>query len=282
MTALATLIGAWLGLGVFLVVAGLRGVDLQIPHLSRQRTDATDRRLIRVASSVGAGVVVAALTGWPVAAVLAAAAGATLPAVIGGKSTQATRIARVEAIASWAEMLRDTMAGAAGIEGAIVATAEVSPLAIRVQVIALAARLQRERLTTALRAFADDLADPTADLVVAALILASEHQARRLGELLGSLAATARDHVTMRLRVEAGRARTRTSVRVVIGATLAMSLGLIILNRGYLTPYDTPLGQLMLCVIGGCFAGAFVWLTRMASASAPERFLVHGTAGGTQ
>ena len=39
-------------------------------------------------------------------------------------------------------------------------------------------RLEGERLAPALRAFADDVADPTCDLVVAALVLAAEHQAQ--------------------------------------------------------------------------------------------------------
>ena len=43
----------------------------------------------------------------------------------------------------------------------------------------------------------------------------------------------------MRLRVEAGRARTRTSVKVIIGVTSALVVGLALFNRGYLAPYDT-------------------------------------------
>ena len=122
-------------------------------------------------------------------------------------------------------------------------------------------------------AFADDVADPTCDLVVAALILAAEHQAQRLGELLGSLAAAARDQATMRLRVEAGRARTRTSVKVIVGATGAFVLGLALFNRGYLAPYDTAVGQLVLLLVGGVFAIAFVWLSRMTRPASVERFL---------
>ncbi len=111
---------------------------------------------------------------------------------------------------------------AAGLEQAIIATAPVAPLPIRAEVVTLAVRLEGERLAPALRAFADEVADPTGDLVVAALVLAAEHQAQRLGELLGSLAAAARDQATMRLRVEAGRARTRTSVKVVVGVTATL------------------------------------------------------------
>ncbi len=182
-------------------------------------------------------------------------------------------MARVEAIAVWTEMLRDTLAGAAGLEQAILATAPVAPSPIRPEVGALAARLSSDRLVPALRAFAADLADPTADLVVAALLMAAEHEARQLGPLLGSLAQAARDQVNMRLRVEAGRARTRTSVRVVVGATLFMAAALVVLNRSYLTPYGSAAGQFVLAVVGGCFAAAFAWLTRLARPAERDRVL---------
>ena len=117
---------------------------------------------------MGAVVVVAALTGWPVAAVLAGLGAWALPSVLGGAKERAREVARTEAIAGWAEMLRDTLSAAAGLEQAIVATASVAPLPIRDEVVALAGRLEAERLVPALRRFADDLADPTGDLVVAA------------------------------------------------------------------------------------------------------------------
>jgi len=208
-----------------------------------------------------------------VGALLAGLAGWGLPALLSGTKGRAESLARIEAVAGWAEMLRDTMAGAAGLEQAIVATATVAPLAIRAEVATLAARLEGERLAPALRGFADEVGDPTMDLVVAALVLAAEHQASRLGELLGSLAQAARDQATMRLRVEAGRARSRTSVKVVVGVTAGLALGLAVLNRSYLSPYDTALGQLVLLLVGAMFAGAFVWLSRMTRPSAPERFL---------
>jgi tight adherence protein B len=179
----------------------------------------------------------------------------------------------VEAVAGWAEMLRDTMAGAAGLEQAIVASAPVAPLPIRGEVATLAGRLERERLAPALRAFADEVADPTCDLVVATLVLAAEHQASRLGELLGTLAASARDQATMRLRVEAGRARTRTSVRVIVGVTLGLALFLAVLNHGYLAPYSSPLGQFVLLVVGVLFALAFAWLAKITRPVEPARLL---------
>ena len=275
-SALGAACGAGVGLGLVILVAGLRGTDL--PRITRRPAGQPggrrlERANLRLAAGVGAGVVVGAATGWPVGALLAGLAGWGLPALLAGTKGRTESLARIEAVAGWAEMLRDTMAGAAGLEQAIVATATVAPLSIRAEVATLAVRLERERLAPALRGFADEVADPTMDLVAAALVLAAEHQASRLGELLGSLAQAARDQATMRLRVEASRARSRTSVKVVVGVTAGLALGLAVLNRSYLSPYDTALGQLVLLLVGAMFAGAFVWLARMTRPSAPERFL---------
>jgi hypothetical protein len=170
-------------------------------------------------------------------------------------------------------MLRDTLSGAAGIEQAIAATSIVAPLPIRSEVLALATALERHRLVPALHTFADKLADPTGDLVVAALVLAAGHEARKLSDLLGSLAGAARDQAAMHLRIDAGRARIRTSTRVVIGSTLFFAAGLIVLNRSYLSPFSSVLGQAVLAIIGFIFAGAFWWLDSMGRPSPPERFL---------
>jgi tight adherence protein B len=275
-TALATLCGAGVGLGLVIIWAGLRGVDLPRPARASSRPK-VERANLRIGLAVGAAVIVGAATGWPVGALLAALAGWGAPGLLGGTRGATAAVGRIEAIAGWAEMLRDTMAGAAGLEQAIVATAPVAPLPIRAEVATLAVRLEGERLAPSLRAFADGVADPTCDLVVAALILAAEHQAQRLGELLGSLAQAARDQATMRLRVEAGRARTRTSVKVIVGATGGLVLGLAVLNRGYLAPYDSAVGQLVLLLVGAVFTVSFLWLAKMTRPSVTERFLTKET-----
>ena len=272
MTALATLCGAGVGLGLVVIWAGLRGIDVARPTRAPYRPK-VERANLRIGLAAGAAAVVGAATGWPVGAVLAALAGWGAPGLLVGTKGAQAAVGRIEAIAGWAEMLRDTMAGAAGLEQAIVATAPVAPLPIRAEVATLALRLEGERLAPALRAFADGVADPTCDLVVAALILAADHQAQRLGELLGSLARAARDQATMRLRVEAGRARTRTSVKVIVGATGGLVLGLAVLNRGYLAPYDSAVGQLVLLLVGAVFTVSFLWLAKMTRPSVTERFL---------
>jgi Flp pilus assembly protein TadB len=241
-----------------------------------------DPVLVRGAVAVAVGLLVTVGTRWVVAGVAAGVAAWVLPGVLRrdtGPDGRRARIARIEAIAAWAEMLRDVLSAAAGLEQAIQATAPIAPAPIRDPVRTLAERIERgRRLPEALQAFADDLDDPTADLVVAALVLASRHQARDLAELLARLATASREQVAMRLRVEAGRARARTSARIIIGFTLLMITGLVLLNRGYLTPYDTPLGQLVLLLVAGIFAAAMTWMTRLARLPRPPRVLTRLTA----
>jgi tight adherence protein B len=213
-------------------------------------------------------------TRWPAAAFLAAAGAWALSAWWRPDRAARTGTDRLEAIAVWTELLRDTLSAAAGLEQAILSTATTAPSALAMPVADLAARLQDGgALPVALRAFANDVDDPTMDLVVAALVLAATRQARDLTGLLSTLAQAARDQVVLRLRVGAGRARVRTSVRIIMATTLGMIAALVLLNRGYLTVYDSAEGQLVLLAVGGLFALAFAWLDRIAAVPVPPRIL---------
>ena len=274
-TVVAALLGLGAGVGLLLVITGWRGVD---PHRPRRfaRWDPRsggNQRVARLAAAVAGGVLSGVVTGWVVGAVLAGLACWALPPVLGRDPQHARQVARIEAIATWTEMLRDTLAAAAGLEQAILATAPLAPAAIRPQISDLATRLGGgERLAPSLRTLAEQLADPTADLVIASLVLAAEHQARALGELLSSLALAAREQASLRMRVQATRARTRTSVRVIVGTTLGFAAAMVALDRPYLTAYDSVTGQVVLLVVGALFAVGFAWLVRIARVAEPIRF----------
>jgi tight adherence protein B len=284
-TLLVALCGAAAAAGLLLAAIGARGTPLRPAKAARTPRRPIEQLRVRLGLAAGAALAVGLLTRWPVGAVLAAGLGWWWPTLQGSKATTRAAIAQAEAVAAWTEMLRDTMAAAAGLEQAIFSTVPLAPEPIRPAVAQLAAELQgRERLGVALRRFADELADPSADRVVVSLILASEQRARRLGELLGALAASTREEVAMRLRVETQRARTRTSSRLLVVFTLAMAGALILFNRAYLEPFGTALGQVVLGLVGLLFGLAFWWLQRMAKLEAPTRFLAatSTTGGGRQ
>jgi tight adherence protein B len=276
----ALLLGAATGGGVWLIVHGA---------LRRERSEPGPRAVWRAwvgrlgwrrgSTVLLAGLITGAVTGWPVGALLAAVAVGCLPQLLGRDKAAAARTERLEAVAVWAEMLRDTLSAAAGLEQAILATAPLAPLALRPHTTALASRIERgQPLGVSLRAFADEVADPVVDTVAAALVMAAERQARRLADLLGSLASATRDQVAMRLRIDAGRARVRTSVRVITGTTIAMAAGLVLLNLPYLQPFSGLQGQLVLGLVGGLFAVGFAWLLKVARFAEEPRILALAVA----
>jgi tight adherence protein B len=275
---LGCLLGAATAAGVLLLVGGVRRRPAQ-PGRPRNTRSILDRlpkgwRGPRLVAAALSGIVLGALTGWPVGGLLVAVGVLALPELLGPDRQTAVRVERMEAVATWTEMLRDTLSAAAGLEQAILATAPLAPAPLRDQVRALAGRLKAgESLASALEGFAREVGDPAADTVVTVLVMASRRQAARLGPLLGSLAGAVREQVAMRQRIAASRASTRTSVRVCCTTTLALAAGLVVFNRPYLQPFDSSAGQLALAMAGGLFAASFAWLAAIARIPEPPRLL---------
>jgi len=274
MTLLVAILAAGFAAGGCTVASGWAKAE-PTPKLDRplyRSTQGTDARH-RLALAIGFGLPTGLQTRWPVAALAAGALGWFTPELFGSKAARDQATAKTEGIASWTEMLRDTISGAHGLEEAVMTTSTVAPAAIGREVTDLAVRLERQPLAVTLRSFANDLAHPTGDLVVTSLTLAAGGAVGDLGELLGTLAVSARDEAGMRLRVDAARARLRTAVRVISGCTAATALGLVLLNRPYLKVYEGAVGQVVLGCVAGLWGTSLWWLSRMGDFITPERFL---------
>ncbi|MVO91023.1 type II secretion protein F [Streptomyces sp. p1417] len=277
-TGVAVACGTAFGLGLVAIGYGAvrRAAREERPGLwralvARLPADWTTRRVV---IALMAGVVTEALTGWPVAAVLTTVSMLTLPGLLGPDRRAARRTERIEALATWTEMLRDTLSAAAGLEQAVLATADIAPAALEPEMRQLAATVRSgHSLPAALRTFAEDVDDPLADVVVAALVMAAEQQASQLAPLLGELAESVREQVAMRQRIDAGRASVRTGVRVTVLVTLGMVVGLVVFNRPYLDPFDTLTGQVVLAVVGALFAASFTYLTAIGRIEEPVRLI---------
>lgn len=271
---LVTLLGGLAGAGVVLLVVAVRGVPIRPP--SPVSTGKIVERVGRQALiGAGSGVVVLVLTRWPVAAIGMGALVTAWPMLFGGAKAERAAIARLEGLAAWTESLRDTIAGAVGLEQAIPATVYAASPSIQPQLRLLADRLRiRVPMPEALQRFADDLDDPSADLVVAALILNSRLRGPGLRQVLGSLADSARAELDMRQRVFAGRASTRRSVQIVAGVSLGFIAVLSLLNPDFVEPYGAPLGQVVLGVVIGLYALGFLWMRKLSNIETPDRFLV--------
>jgi len=261
--------GAIVGLGVFLLSVP-QGVQATWSALVNFKTFRF--RFAQIAIPL-AFTVTLIVTGWIVVAVSVALLVAAIPGI--GRPYIQTRNEQelVDGIATWTEQLRDTLAGAHGLEQAIVATSVHAPLVLQAHVKKLASFIGYGSLEDGIRRFGDDLDNSTADFVVAALVTASQHQARDLGMLLTQIAQCARDESKMRSRVWVGRARTRSAIKIIATVISSFVLGLFTFNRTYLQPYSSIQGQVVLSAILGVFAISLSLMQSMAKIIEPERFV---------
>jgi len=272
----AILTGAVVGCGVLLLIMSIRGLPVR-PHKPDSKRNPAEilRGLgIRGAMAALAGAITLIATRWIVAAVGIGILVLFWNAIAGGAREERLAIQRLEGLAAWTESLRDTIAGAVGLEQAIPSSLRAAAPALQQPLRDLVDRLHtRVPLADALHRLADDLDDPSADLVVGALILNARLRGPGLRDMLGSLATSARAELDMRRRVEADRRSTRRSVRIVVGFSVGVALALSILNHTYVKPYDDALGQLVLVVVLGFYAAAFFWLRKLSRYELPQRFL---------
>ncbi|WP_349829241.1 type II secretion system F family protein [Brevibacterium litoralis] len=279
-------VGALLGGGIFLLIAVLAGWPLGpargAPTRRTARRSGHRTLASRLLWGLGGLLAVLLLTRWVVPAVLAGLIAAFWDRIVGGQKQEKVAIMRLEALATWTESLRDTIAGAVGLEQAIPASVSATPPVIRPQLNLLVDRLRvREPLPEALGRFADDLDDPSADMIVSALVLNARLRGPGLRDVLTALARSTRAELDMRRRIDASRAGIRRSVQIVMFIILGVMGGLAIFNRSYVEPYSTFLGQIVLVIVAAFILGGLAWLRKLGEPEPRERFLVRG-AGDTE
>ena len=274
--------GALAGAGLFVLIAAIRGLP---PKAKSAGPSALERAIkdmfsIRGAIAVIVGILTLLITRWVVAGI-----GMALLAYswrsLSGAASERKAMARLEGLATWTESLRDTIAGAVGLEQAIPASTRVADASIREPLTRLVDRLHtRVPMHVALRRFAEDLDDSSADMIIAALIINSRLRGPGLRDLLGALADSVREELDMRRKINSSRRSTRRSVQIVIAVSVLMAIFLAVLDHRFLEPYDSVFGQLVLAVIVGIYALGIIWLRKLARFDMPQRLLGTATPAG--
>jgi Flp pilus assembly protein TadB len=263
---------------MFLLIVAIRGLPPGARDSGADRLIRAVRDAFSVRGSIAliVGILVLLITRWVVAAI-----GMALLAYswrsLSGAASERRAMTRLEGLATWTESLRDTIAGAVGLEQAIPASIRVADASIREPLMRLVDRLHtRMPMHLALRRFAEDLDDSSADMIIAALIINSRLRGPGLRDLLGALAVSVREEMDMRRKVNASRRSTRRSVQIVIAVSVLMALFLAALDRSFLQPYDSVFGQFVLAIIVAIYGLGIWWLRRLATFDMPQRLL--GTA----
>lgn len=184
----------------------------------------------------------------------------------------------VHAIAVWTENLRDAISASTGLEQAISSTARHSPQVIEPHLQALIASMKYRSLEDSLRDFAAALSHPTSDFVVVSLLTSLRHPTRDLVSLLSHLSECARAECDLYLRIWVSRARSRAAVRIINWSVAVFTLGLVLFQPGYISPFFTTQGFFFLVVIGICFSGGLLWLRQFTTLDLPNRFLESGVS----
>ncbi len=241
-----------------------------------KRLDPANRQAALCA--VALALIVGLITRWPVGAAIGGAVGWTLRSAL-QPNTSRRVTGRLEALATWIEALRDSIAAHRGLLAAIESTVQTAPPSIRDNVAALVVRIKGGvALDAALYTFADELGDAAVDEAVAPLILASRFGGSDLQSLLATAAANTRDQIALWQRIEIARAKPRRDMRLVIAVTLVFTLGVLLVGHGYFKPFGTPIGQIVLLAVAGLFAAGFAAMNRLSRPQPMPRLF--GTAAG--
>ena len=279
MTLLYMLCGAAVVAGLVALVWFLRGSETKPeqyrPGPSRSERLAQDlaRRRIQIVIAVATGAGAWLYTGVPLTGLLLPALVFLVPWLLASTRSHTGRIGQLEALAEWTQRIADVLLLGVGLEQAIVTSRRTAPAALERQITDLVGRLQsRWTPEEALRAFADDLNDSTADKVLAALLLRAADRGPGLAGALADLAESVREEVRQRRAIEADRAKHRATVRWMVLIILGV-IGVGSLNHSYTAPYRTALGQLVLVLVALAFFAVIWWMRSLASHKPTPRFL---------
>jgi Flp pilus assembly protein TadB len=233
-------------------------------------------RLRQVLIAGGAGIVALAITRWPVAMIAAAAAVLFLPQITSTKAAR-QRAAVLEGLEQWTRRLSDMLTASRGLEDALEASVRSAPKAIEPAVARLGRRMSaRTGTEAALRAFADEINDPAADRIAAALIIATGRRGGGVRDVLNALAVMLARDVAARREIEAERAQHRTTVKWLTWFVAGFTV-FAVLNRSYSAPYGTSGGQLVLALVVLLYTGGLWWLHHLGTVPVAGRFLADGS-----
>ena len=247
----------------------LTGADLPPPERRR-------RLFFLVVAAVGLAV------GWlysgiPTVGLLVAVAVITGPWLFGAGRAERKMLARLEAVEVWTRRLADLVRAGGGLHQAIMVSAPDAPLAIRPEVMQLASELGTDMTTwDALHRLADRLGDVTSDEVIAALMLNAKERGPRLADVLDRVSEAIADLVTSRREISASRTDARLTGNILTVMTLGGML-LLLLNRGYMQPYHSTLGQMVFvaCVLG--LAAILAWMRALNTPPRVPRLLARSS-----
>lgn len=272
--------------GIFLAIAGFqpagdgdraKPASPLVERYRRIRAGMTRATAVRLVAGLVAGVVLFATSGWVIALVAAPAAAVFLPVLLGTTKAKAG-IERLEALQVWTRGFGGLIEGAGSVEQALRASRHNTPPLLAAEIDRMNARLSSGwRTADALQAFADELDDSTADIVIGHIKINVEQRGAGLGRVLQEVSDTIRDEIKTRRQIEADRSSVRTSQRIITLMLLGLVVGIAIIvpfTGGAFEYYQSPLGQIIITVLLAGYGATLWWQHRITTPQRLARLLV--------
>lgn len=281
MSGAGAVVGLFLGVGLLFVALASstprpeRGRPILRSRVRTARAAGSGTSSTLVLWSAGAALVAGLLaltvTALPVVALLAAIAGGALPVAIGRRRRAATCLATRAAWPDAVDHLLSSVRAGLGLADALADVGRSGPAPLRP---AFARFADEYRVTGAfgpsLDALQDDLADPVADRVCAALRLAREVGGTDLGVVLGTLSAMLREQDRIRGEIEGRQSWAVNAARLAVAAPW-LTLALLCTRPEAVRAYTTPAGTVVLVVAASLSVAAYLTMRRIGRLPLDER-----------
>ncbi len=226
-----------------------------------------------VAGLVAGALVLALSSTWSLAAIFVVFGAASPWLVLRRRVTRSRRERRE----LWPYVIDDLASGIrAGLSlpEAVAAVAERGPVPMRPAFAVFASDYRASgSFSASIGRLSERLADPVADRVVEALLLAREVGGTDVGRLLRSLGQALREDARARGEIEARQSWTVNGARLAVCAPWAVLLLLASRSRS-VEVYDRPAGLLVLAIGGGLSALAYLLMRRIGRLPAEPRSAV--------
>lgn len=273
---LAAVSGALILGGVVLVVAGNRNPPSSTALWKRggdnRFAQFVRHRWWQLALALVGGLVAAAVTGWPLLAVLVPVLGYGVPVLLSAPPNRDLEL--LEALDRWVRTLSSLLPTGRSIPDAMRLSVRQAPPQLAAELWLLQARLDdRWPIDQAIHAMADSLDSPDADAVLAALALAAQRGGTGAGATLAAIADNIQDRLRAFREIETERAKPRIVVRQVSAVTITVLTLALLFGGSFFEPYRSPLGQLILGLLVTAYLGSLLLLRRMTLPRPRERIL---------
>ncbi len=215
-------------------------------------------------TGIFAGILAAAATGLPVAAVLGAVIGGAAPFLVVRRRVQAARRWVRESWPEAVDSLVSAVRAGLSLPEAVSSLASSGPEVLRPTFTATAAEYRATgSFDAALDVLRERAADPAADRVIVALRLAHEWGGTQVGEVLRTLSGMMREDGRLRSEIRGRQSWTISAARMAVAAPW-LTLLLLSTRPETVAAYATPFGAVILIGAAAASAIAYTVMARIA------------------